>query len=326
MIVTQRPGAIEFASNMPDYIIDADATISFEVKIGNQTILSEEYSPDAEFKVRIRKLGRFCRKALWGIWPNGNDNVTYQNNIGATFGFYIDGVLDAESFVIFSRVAACKYDFSSPVMLSSVNSKVIRSGIPEYLSFFLKNGQSLEVSCTTVDGVAIKQNFYTHSLENAVCTFRCDLERIGMLFGDAVFNSFRVGNMTYYIDSTSYAERFIFRFKNMYDCPEIICATGFMKLKGDSDSEISFMNGIERKFIINRKDEYTVNSGVIFRQSDYKLWHDFLNCQEASVFVDGTWYDIVITQQNYERDYRKNILKAVEFSFRLADPENSGVI
>ena len=35
MTVTQRPGVIEFASNMPDYIMDADATISFEVKIDN---------------------------------------------------------------------------------------------------------------------------------------------------------------------------------------------------------------------------------------------------------------------------------------------------
>ena len=95
MTVTQRPGVIEFASNMPDYIMDADATISFEVKIGNQTILSEEYSPDAEFKVRIRRLGQFCRKALWGSWP-GNETYTSMANLANTFSFYINGEKDSD--------------------------------------------------------------------------------------------------------------------------------------------------------------------------------------------------------------------------------------
>lgn len=58
----------------------------------------------------------------------------------------------------------------------------------------------------------------------------------------------------------------------------------------------------------------------------YKLWHDFVGAQQAQILVDGTWYDIVISANNYERDFRKNVLKAVEFSFRFADPDNNRVL
>ena len=323
MTVTQRPGVIEFASNMPDYIMDADATISFEVKIDNQTILSEDYSPDAEFKVRIRRLGQFCRKALWGSWP-GNETYTSMANLANTFSFYINGEKDSDCYVLFSRVFTKKI-VSDQILLSSINEKVIRRGVPDYTSFFLRQGQSVNVQINTDEGVQIK-TIYTENTSDMISTLDTSVDTIQQLFPGVSFNSYSVGSMKFHIDATSYAEKFIFRFKNVFDCTEVVCATGFMKMKGEDNSETAYMYGIERKFVINRNDVYTVNSGVVFLQSDYRLWHDFLNCQEASILVDGTWYDIVITQQNYERDYRKNILKAVEFSFRLADPENSGVI
>lgn len=323
MTVTQRPGVIEFASNMPDYIMDADATISFEVKIGNQTILSEDYSPDAEFKVRIRRLGQFCRKALWGSWP-GNETYTSMANLANTFSFYINGEKDSDCYVLFSRVFTKKI-VTDQILLSSINEKVIRRGVPDYTSFFLRQGQSVNVQINTDEGVQTK-TIYTENTSDMISTLDTSVDTIQQLFPGVSFNSYSVGSMKFHIDATSYAEKYIFRFKNVFDCTEIVCATGFMQLKGEDNSETAYMYGIERKFVINRNDVYTVNSGVIFKQSDYRLWHDFLNCQEASILVDDTWYDIVITQQNYERDYRKNILKAVEFSFRLADPENSGVI
>lgn len=323
MIVTQRPGAIEFASNMPDYIIDSDSTISFEVKFNSQTILSEEYSPDVGFKIQIRKLGLFCRKALWGTWP-GSGSVSSMSYVAGTFSFYINGAKDTDTYVLFSRVRS-KVAVGDQVLLSSFNEKVIRRGVPDYTSFFLKQGQSVTVQVYASDGVQSK-TIYTENTSDGVSTLDTSVYTIQKLFPSVSFSSYSVGSMKFHIDATSYAEKYIFRFKNVFDCTEIVCATGFMKMKGEDNSETAYMHGIERKFVINRNDVYTVNSGVVFLQSDYRLWHDFLNCQEASILVDGTWYDIVITQQNYERDYRKNILKAVEFSFRLADPENSGVI
>ena len=64
MNVLQRPRENEFCATMRDYIIDTDVTITFAVKYGGKTILDEEYVPDANNQVRVRKLGKFCELAL----------------------------------------------------------------------------------------------------------------------------------------------------------------------------------------------------------------------------------------------------------------------
>ena len=66
MNVIQRPKPREFCATMREYIIDTDSTITFSVRYGGKTVLEEEYSPDADFKVRTRGLGKFCELALWG--------------------------------------------------------------------------------------------------------------------------------------------------------------------------------------------------------------------------------------------------------------------
>ena len=53
MNVIQRPGAVELAADMPDYIIDTDSTITFSVQFNGQTILSEECVPDAAYQVCV---------------------------------------------------------------------------------------------------------------------------------------------------------------------------------------------------------------------------------------------------------------------------------
>ena len=71
MNVIQRPKPREFCATMREYIIDTDSTITFSVRYGGKTVLEEEYSPDADFKVRTRGLGKFCELALWGVWCSG---------------------------------------------------------------------------------------------------------------------------------------------------------------------------------------------------------------------------------------------------------------
>ena len=60
---------------MQDYIIDTDVTIRFSVQYGGRTILDEDYVPDGNNQVRIRRLGKFCAMALWGVWPDGEHTL-----------------------------------------------------------------------------------------------------------------------------------------------------------------------------------------------------------------------------------------------------------
>ena len=51
-----------------------------------------------------------------------------------------------------------------------------------------------------------------------------------------------------------------------------------------------------------------------------------MNTQEAQIYFDGTWYPIVMSKPNYERELRRGVIKNVEFTFRMADPDHNNII
>ena len=70
------------------------------------------------------------------------------------------------------------------------------------------------------------------------------------------------GSLLFVIDRTRYAEAWCFRFKNVYDMPETLTATGGLKMAGNNESDMAAMYGVDRKFGVKVTDEYTVTAGV----------------------------------------------------------------
>lgn len=331
MNVIQRPDAQEFCATMKDYIIDTDNTISFAVKYGGKTILEEEYTPDNNFQVRVRKLGYFCAKALWGSWCEAA--TASQGTAAGTFTFLIGGVQDAQSYVMFSRLAT-KKAATSPGWLSEVREKLTRVSATEYISALFQPGDKAIVTVRTDDGIVMTHDaFYSHSGDKSLVTLDVSPGVIFALFptltvADIVSYEIIRGSdlMKFFVDHNKYLEMFVFRYKNVYDMPETMTTVGSLAVKGANESDTAEMWGVERKFSMKVTDEYTVNSGTIFLPSDYKLWHNMLNAQEVQMQVDGAWYSITITKQTYEREFKKSVLKSVEFGFQMADASQNNLI
>lgn len=329
MNVLQRPREKEFCATMRDYIIDTDVTITFAVKYGGKTILDEEYVPDADNQVRVRKLGKFCELALWGVWCAGE--LSWQTDAAGTFTFYINGVEDGQSLVMFSRLQT-KKDAATPGWLSEVNRKVTRDGCQEYVSAIVERAAKVTVDGYDPEGNS-QQKVILQNLSGPTDTpisLDVSLSRVKGMFQDLNLERYTVRYNDYgyefLVDKTHYMDTWCFRYKNVYDMPETLSAVGGLSLNGSNEDDTASMFGVDRKFGVKVTDEYTVNSGIIILQSDYKLWHNLLNAQEADILVDGDWLPILITKQKYERDFRRSVLKAVEFTFRMADPEQNNLI
>lgn len=325
--IISKPAASGFAAALADFVIDSDKTVSFEVQYKGNAILSEEYVPDASNQVVVRKIGKFCNNALWGSWPSGNS--TAQTNQFGTFTFLVDGQTQS-SLVVFSRTAPARSLAETP-FLSSAQVKVTRPDVPEWVSGLFSSGETVTVKYSDTDGQVHSATLYTHSGSQGVVTLDCSYSRVKSLLGGGLMLAYQVvrqngGLMTFCVDHSVYPQKFVFRAKNNFDVPESVVCVGPVELKGGDNSETGYMFGIERKFIIRPDDELTASSGHLFMQSEYRIWRDFLNAQEAQIQVDGTWYDIVITKQNYTRTLRNNRLDSVEFSFRFADPDNNGIL
>ena len=324
MNIIQRPREHEFCATMQDYIIDTDVTVTFSIEYGGKKILDEEYVPDADNQVRVRRLGQFCELALWGVWCAGE--LSWQTEAAGTFSFYINGVKDMDCEVIYSAFQTRK-DAAAPGVLSEVTQKVTRPGVPEYVSGYPQaDGCTFEGTLT--DG-SIKSAVCPLS-ESGLCTIDSSYGRACSLLGTEDLSSYKVsmdgGTMEFLVDRTHYADKWVFRFKNVYDMPETLCCTGGLTLSGSSEDDTAMMYGVERKFSLKVTDEYTANSGVLFLRSDYKLWHNLLNAREVEILAGDEWLPVVITKQKLERDFRRSVLTTVEFSFRMADPTQNNLI
>lgn len=329
MNVLQRPRAKEFCGTMRDYIIDTDVTLTFAVQYGGKTILDEEYVPDANNQVRIRKLGKFCELALWGVWCAGE--TSWQTDAAGTFRFLINGVQDSESYVMFSRLQT-KKDAGAPGWLSEVNRKVTRDGCKEFISMVMTEGARVTVTGYAPDGAGTEAVLLTVNNVPEVAPLTIDVSpaRIKALFPSLILERYVVNcngyGYEFLIDNTRYVDTWCFRYKNVYDMPETLSVVGGITLKGNNEDDTAAMYGVDRKFGVKVTDEYTANSGVVMLQSDYLLWHNLLNAQETDIYIDGEWLPILITKQKFERELRRSVLKAVEFSFRMADSEQNNLI
>lgn len=328
MNVIQRPRAKEFCATMQNYIIDTDVSISFAVKYGGKLILDEEYVPDKNNQVIIRDLGRFCELALWGVWCAGE--TSWQTNAAGTFSFLINGIEDSSSYVLFSRLKTRK-DAVTPGWLSEVNRKVTRVGSVEYVSMLLGPGAHVTVTGYNSSGSTSTATLLDVPSSGGTAPVTIDVSpsRITPLVGFDITRYVVTCNdygYEFLIDTSKYLDIRLFRYKNLYDMPETLSAVGGLSFSGNNESDTAAMYGIDRKFGLKVSDEYTTNSGVVFLQSDYKLWHNMINAQEVSIYQDGDWLPIIITKQKYERDRYAGILKAVEFTFKLADPFQNNLL
>lgn len=332
MNVIQRPRTREFCGSMQDYIIDTDSSMTFAVKYGGKVILEEEYVPDADYKVRIRRLGKFCELALWGGWCSGEDII--QENAAGNFTFLINGVEDMVCFVMFSWLFT-KKNAMEPGCLSEIIQKVTYPGTKEYVSGFpvLESGRKGVRVTAYWDDDTEETKFVAITSEgasDAIYTIDASSDRLCSLFEKPEVSRYKVmftnGTILFSVNRNTLVDMWCFRFKNVYDMPETLTVTGGLKVAGNNESDAAAMYGIERKFGVKVTDEYTANSGCIFLQSDYKLWHGLLNAQETSIWVDGEWLPIVITKQKFEREFRRSVLKAVEFNFIMANPEQNNLI
>ena len=216
---------------------------------------------------------------------------------------------------------------SAPGVLSEVTRKVTRPGVPEYVSGYPHAGGFI-LTGYLPDGT--EKNHNEQFSGSGICTVQADYERACSLLDVDELQSYKVslngGTMEFLVDHTHYADRWVFRFKNVYDMPETLCCTGGLTVNGSSEDNTSLMYGVERKFELTNTDEYTANSGVLFLRSDYKLWHNLLNAREVEILSGEDWLPVVITKQKLERDFRKSVLTTVEFSFRMADPTQNNLI
>lgn len=330
MTILQSIQSSEFCGNCPDYIIDSDASIDFEVKKDSQSILNERYSPDAVNVIRVRDLGVLCGFLLWGNMQGG-----WQMNHAGQFQFYVDGQKQSSTTFYYSRhnnrrnVADCS-------VLSPVDRKVTYDGWTEYTTGFLieDSGRHCYLLRSFKNGVQTAESrCYVTSMPTSypipytVITTLEDVEReVGTSDFDAYEVVFDGGSMRYELLERIPPFYHRIRFKNDYDMPDMVTAYNRMAFESKTEETSSVIAGREQRIDVKAKDEWKLNSGPFHFRSDFRLWRQLVNSTQVQLMVDGEWTDIYMVKHKFEASADINQFQSVEITFRMADEREAFLI
>lgn len=325
MNVIQTPDAMSFCRTMKDFIIDTEDTLSIVLKMNNTTVIEEEYSPDTNYQVRLWGLGDFISKLLYGSWTMGHiPGALFTIAIGSTYTY---------SFYVVQQHSATKKSADASQWLMASKNQILAAGEPLPVNALLGTGDGITIIYKDTEGEEHTAELISASTEQSIVSVTLDEDTVSELTGENNFESMdsftlKAGNdiLTVYRYFGTFDESSTFRFMNTYDCPEYLYMHGLLSGKPGSSDTIERMEGVDRKFTIDAIDEWTVNSGPIFQQSDYRKFRDFGMTQQAAILMDGDWLPILITKIDYERKMRNGVLDAVKFAFKMAKPSDNGLM
>ena len=133
--VVQIPGSLSLAGNIQDIILSSAGTVNFKILDGGDTILEENYDPDAAGLINIRL--RDLLPTLLHL--NITESDVFEQTDGAkTFTFVIDGVSTDHTVVLCGVNASIDAEtfLKANWLTWQPQSKNVRYTDPEYLSYY----------------------------------------------------------------------------------------------------------------------------------------------------------------------------------------------
>ena len=327
MVVIQSIPPAEYCGNCPDYILDSDTSLEFEVRRGKQTLLQELYSPDAANTIRVRDIGTLCGLTLWGDLQNG-----WQTHLADRFDFYVNGSKLSSTLMYYSR----HYTYRTPKvgsLFSSVTIKATAKGWSEYTTGLLPSDNSGHYFTLRAYKNYLpvgEQRVYVDAMPTDYeipYTVLSTVESVATALQIDDFDIYEVdfgeNHMRYRIlKRVPYAARRL-RFRNDFDLSETITAIGGLSMEAKNEDESAVIARRSQRIEVEVKDEWTIRSGAFYHRSDFRLWRELIHSTQAQIQAGGEWIDIYPVKHKMEQNLNSNEVTDITLTFRVADPQKA---
>lgn len=322
-------------STTPDFVFGTDDPITFEIKQGAEVLLSETYDPDAEGIVFVRDLGSVFESYLSGSMSPGA-----QESLSGTFDLYVDGVLIESTTALLCRAftaqAASVFFLDQKPLHLQFGQKVTLPLATEYLTFYLTALDQVRVSVKYLqNGAIMESNLVTlyEAGSTGFWTMGITLRTVGDLFADIdtkTILSYKVGAgeifTQFNVDWNFYTDTKVFRYLNSFGVPASFCTRGEIARKRSHTFQSSRVFGIEKKFAVERTDTFKVDVGRKFSRVDDLLIAEMTQADLVQVYFRGSWFEIVITEEDSSEAQRPGAMSESGFTFRFADRKHNAML
>lgn len=318
-----------------DIVIDSVAApVVVEIRYQGTLILSEVYSPDANSKIYIREVGELAVLLI-----DKSDFITvngYSGSGGILLSISIIGTATINKDVtIYQSIV----DFSGSldvtllklIPLSRSTNKSTGVGRTEYISFYGTGTiKAYVVRKGTTSDSAATYDVVTYSLPEKIYNTNVSPSVIATLAGcteaDLIYYNIYISTdsiIRFTMDERNYPDKKTFVFRNCFGAQETFTCTGAEK--SERKWTRSFGNIDNKQVSISRDlvNKLTANTGYL-SDEDLEVLEDLLNSDQICLLDEYGLQDVVILEENFNDSSRKDELKMVEFSYRVAKNNQSG--
>lgn len=285
--IISKPSSISLSGNMPDIVLSATAQVAFKLKRGNEVLLDEVYTPDADAKIIIPL------KSIVEMWLSVQLPVTdfcVQELVVQDFIAELDGTATTYR-VVKGGIDAPSVDATAFLKQNWLTwqpqSKAVKYNDPEWLTYYATEQISVKAKGYKVDGTSqIIDLAYTLPAGKAY-TLNVQYAHLLSLFTnspsyvDVWVESASAVRLTYvqrYILTNNYDEYDdLFVFANSLGGLDTIRFNGTLSKTNESIASSALFGEDTLEYDIDINNSYSKNSGY-FATERHQLWaEEFIN-------------------------------------------------
>lgn len=305
--------------------VTGQATLT--VSIGDETILTESYSPDADAKITIQDIGKLAQLNILRAdfsTANGVDAETVVLSMEIVNGVdtITKDVTIYESKVNFA--GSLDVELLTAIPLTRMTKKLTGTGRVEFVSFWgagtvtayvVKKGTTQDVAATyTVGTMADAGKMYRWNVSPDVIATMA-----GCLVDDLIYwNVYKDADciLRFTMDQRSLPVIRTFVFRNCFGAQETFTCTG------DEESNRKWT----REFGTSRNEQVSVsrtminsikvNTGFVTLQQIEAL-EDLMDTDQLALLDEQGYQSIVITDENFSNNSRRDEAHSFDFTYRF---------
>lgn len=349
VMVIQGPinNGLYFQKSVPDIILernDQEPYVNFELKKGNDVILSENYLFSADHKLRIRNIYEIIE-----MYFSSDSEISEPGTTNIASALALDFTIKITSPIthLFNfTVLKCDANLPFPAGTWTQNNFLTRKYLEkrtaitrnEYLSFLLKPEYGATALKYTIYYELGGQQIMGNLSETAaptqpysVATFNCSLYRIlkhaNLPNYTKVFQydiwitgtGLETSKYTFMVDNVDYRNTKSFVFTNCFGVLESFTATGTSEVSKNVEYNLANIENHYRKITQNFYAEKNCNSGFLW-ETETDWLDDFIRSYNVLQYSQDIELNEEITLVSVDKiDSEANTLQWFKFSYRKAN-------
>lgn len=341
MYIVQKPEYYSLSGSLKPIIVSSDQEdMSLVIRKGDNVILEEIYSPDADGLITISDLDEIFDSHLEGVFnmDERRDPYVEQNKLSSDFTVQC-GSLPVFEVRVLRCAAKSKYApnlfWESLFLNMQSRNKITHAMSEEFLTVYnnersidvivklhlLKDGR-IETVTKSLEYSVHYVGFFTIDVSPAfILNMYHDLK--GCIAYTILYKNH--SSITYHLLPAN-QKAYCFRYRNSFDLPETITANGAFVSMHATTAENVMIRGVETRVNLQPEAVYEFTFSPSHFKSDYALISEMILSREIEFFINDEWIPIIITEEKIEETSVTGDMKECSIKFKVANKRNKRVL